>query len=78
MKEVKPEITLRKVLSSMGEYHRIAEELINLQSKLILTTDEYEIDSKSYERGYIDGLAFAVGIKTEKRKERKKINGNTN
>jgi hypothetical protein len=68
-------IALKKALSSMGEYHRIAEELINCQSKIILTEDEYKIDNKSYERGYIDGLSYAIRIKTKGRKERKKYDG---
>ena len=70
-------LTLKKALSSMGEYHRIAEKLIKLQSKLILSTNEYKIDKKSYERGYVDGLAYAIEIKTNGRKQRRN-NGNKN
>tara|TARA_R100001443_G_scaffold89873_2_gene96408 strand:- start:185 stop:409 length:225 start_codon:yes stop_codon:yes gene_type:complete len=63
----------KKTISAMGEYHKIAEELIKLQQEIILTTDEHKIDKKSYERGYVDGLAFAIGIRTEGRKERKQF-----
>tara|TARA_R110001583_G_scaffold195073_1_gene368936 strand:+ start:200 stop:439 length:240 start_codon:yes stop_codon:yes gene_type:complete len=68
----KIEHILKKALSSMGEYHRIAEELINCQSKIILTEDEYKIDNKSYERGYIDGLTYAIGARTKGREYRKR------
>ena len=70
---MKDTLTIKKALSSMGEYHRIAEELVTLQQEIILTTDEHKIDKKSYERGYVDGLAFAIGVKTEGRKERKQF-----
>jgi len=49
------------------------EKEINIHSSADNYIYKHKIDKKSYERGYVDGLAFAIGIRTEGRKERKQF-----